>query len=98
MNNQVHLVAILHKIDALRYTPSGVPVLDMILVHSSWQVECGVDKRVHFSLQAKLLGEEAQIWQNKQGEKVCLSGFLAQKNLKDARPILHIQNIQKYKG
>ncbi|MFC2562272.1 MAG: primosomal replication protein N, partial [Kingella oralis] len=37
MNNQFQLTAKLHKVDVLRYTPAGVPVLDVVLQHESMQ-------------------------------------------------------------
>lgn len=84
--------------DAIRYTPAGIPVLDVVLQHHSEQQENGKTRHIQFELPAKILGEIALVWQHKQGEMVTVSGFLAQRNIKTHRPLLHIQNIQEYKG
>ena len=98
MDNSFSLTAVLAKTDVLRYTPSGVPVLDVVLHHESWQDENGAKYLVRFDLPAKILGKEAEIWQHKQGSPVRVGGFLAQRSKNTARPLLHIQNIQENKG
>ena len=98
MNNQFQLTAILHKIDVLRYTPAGIPVLDVLLQHESWQNENGNECRIFFELPARIIGQNAQAWQHQQGKKVIVTGFLAQKSQKIIRPMLRIQDIQEYKG
>lgn len=96
--NQFQLSAILHKVDAVRYTPAGIAVLDVVLQHISTQQENGLKRQIHFELPAKILGENALVWQHQQGQQVLVSGFLAQRSMKTIRPLLHIQTIQKYKG
>lgn len=98
MDNQFQLTAVLYKVDAVRYTPAGVPILDVVLKHQSIQQENGVERQIHFELPAKILGNTALLWQHKQGQIVTVNGFLAQRSLKTVRPMLHIQNIQEYKG
>ncbi|MDO4433893.1 MAG: primosomal replication protein N [Alysiella sp.] len=98
MENHFTLVAKLHRIDVLRYTPAGVAVLELVLQHESIQVENGLPCKVVFELPAKIIGQAATIWQHKQGLMVCVKGFLAQKNQKTLRPMLRIQEIQEYKG
>lgn len=98
MENSFHLIAYLAKIKPLRYTPAGVPVLELVLQHESWQIENGIQCKIQFELPAKILGKEAEKWQYRQDEKVQVSGFLAQKNQKTFQPLLRIQNIQEYKG
>lgn len=98
MQNYFQLVAVLHKIDTIRYAPSGVPILDVVLAHESWQDENGTRCKVQFQLPAKIVGQLALIWQHELGKTVQVSGFLAQRSQKIVRPILRIQNIQMYKG
>ncbi len=88
----------LHKIDTLRYTPSGTPVLDVVLQHDSWQEENGLHCQVKFELPAKIIGQAATTWQYRQGETVTVTGFLAQRSQRMVRPILRIQHITEYKG
>ena len=98
MNNQFQLTARLHKVDVLRYTPAGVPVLDVVLQHESMQEENGLQHQVKFELPAKIIGEQAKAWQHKIGTMVEVSGFLAQRSQRIFRPVLRIQNIHEYKG
>ncbi|ULJ68613.1 primosomal replication protein N [Wielerella bovis] len=98
MENQFTLTATLYKVDSLRYTPAGIPVLDVVLQHDSWQNENGALCQIKFELPAKIIGQNAQAWQHRQGEIVTVSGFLAQKSQRILRPMLRIQNITEYKG
>lgn len=98
MENQFTLTATLQKIDTLRYTPSGTPVLDVVLQHNSWQEENGLRCQIQFELPAKIIGQNAIVWQHKQGEIVTVTGFLAQKSQRIFRPLLRIQHITEYKG
>ncbi|XXQ67760.1 primosomal replication protein N [Neisseriaceae bacterium B1] len=98
MVNQFQLTARLHKVDVVRYTPAGIPVLDVVLQHHSEQQENGKTRYIQFELPAKILGDIALVWQHKQGEMVVVGGFLAQRSIKTQRPLLHIKSIQEYKG
>lgn len=98
MSNYFQLVATLHKVDELRYTPAGVPVLEVVLQHESWQQENGVECKVCFQLPAKIVGPLAKMWQQGLGQVVQVSGFIAQRSQKTVKPILRIQNIEIYKG
>ncbi|QMT30609.1 primosomal replication protein N [Alysiella filiformis] len=98
MENQFTLTATLHKVDVLRHTPSGIPVLEVVLQHNSWQEENGIPCQIKFELPAKIIGQNAQAWQHKQGEIVTVSGFLAQRSQRIFRPVLRIQHITEYKG
>lgn len=94
MENTFRLTATLSKINVLRRTPAGVPVLDVMLQHESWQEENGLKCLIKFDLPAKILGREAEIWQHRQGAQVSVGGFLAQRSQKSPYPVLRIQSIQ----
>ncbi len=98
MENLLTLTAQIAEIGAVRYTPAGVPVLDIMLVHESWQDENGQQCLAKFEMPAKIIGKEAQAWQHRQGVVVAVEGFLAQRSQRYTRPILRIQNIKEYKG
>lgn len=98
MDNQIRLSAQIKQIDELRYTPAGLPVLQMWLSHESWQNETGEHFLAKVEIQAKVLGDAALHWPYRQGEIIEVSGFLAQKNLRNPRPVLHIQHIYEDKG
>lgn len=97
LDNYFRLNAILLKIDTLRYTPAGIPVLDVLLQHESWQEENGSRCLIKFELLGKIIGHLAKNWQDKQGTLVQVEGFLAQQSQKSFRPILRIQTIQEYR-
>lgn len=98
MENTFRLSAVLHKVGALRYTPAGVPVLDVVLKHESWQRDNGSPYLAKFELAGKIIGSDAQAWQHREGEQVDVAGFLAQRSLKTHYPVLRIQHIQTHKG
>ncbi len=98
MNNLLTLTAQIAECGTLRYTPAGIPVLDMVLRHESWQQENGQQCLVKFEMPAKILGKEALQWQHRQQTMVEVSGFLAQRSQRFNKPVLRIQNIQEYKG
>lgn len=95
MDNRLCLCAHLQRTETLRYTPAGLPVLVLHLVHESWQQELGERYLARLSLEAKLMGAAALAWQHKQDSMVRVSGFLTQKHQRSAKPILHIQQIHE---
>ncbi|WP_211296578.1 primosomal replication protein N [Neisseria iguanae] len=98
LNNLIRLTAQLAEIGTLRYTPAGIPVLDIVLKHESWQEENGQKCLVKFDMPARILGKHAEEWQYRQDMMVEAEGFLAQRSQRFPRPILRIQNIKEYKG
>ena len=55
--NRLVLHAQLIERGALRYTPAGIPALDLKLMHASEQVEAGVARKVAVELRAIAIGE-----------------------------------------
>lgn len=98
MDNYFQLTAVLSKVDTLRHTPAGIPILEVLLSHESWQEENGARYLAKFTLAAKIIGIQAQAWQHHQGKIVQVTGFLIQSGQRNDRPMLRIQNIQEYKG
>lgn len=98
MDNQLSLIAQIKTVQAVRYTPAGLPVLMLWLSHESWQTENAERYLAKFEIEAKIIGEAAIRWQHSAGSMVKVSGFLAQKGRRYPKPILHIQNIYEYKG
>ena len=97
MFNQLTLSANVGEVSALRYTPAGVPILTMTLLHQSEQTELGVLRQVACEIDAKITGDMALQWQNSAGKRVEVKGFLAKRSLKSNRLILHIQHIEMKK-
>lgn len=99
MQNQLVLTATVLREEVLRYTPAGMPVLEMWLSHHSKQNEAGLERVVNCEIQAVMLGEIACEWSGKlAGQVVTLTGFLCQRSLKNPRLVLHIEYVEFVKG
>ncbi len=96
--NQLVLHAKIYSVSPLRYTPAGVPVLEMVLCHHSEQSEVGNTRQVSLTIDAKIIGKDALGWQHAEGKEVEVSGFLTQRSQKSTRLVLHIQSINFSKG
>ncbi|MFC3873577.1 primosomal replication protein N [Neisseria musculi] len=98
MDNLFTLAAQIAECRELRYTPAGIPILDIMLVHESWQWENGQQCLVKLEMPARIIGKDALNWQHREQTAVEVSGFLTQKSRCYSKPVLRIQNIKEYKG
>ncbi len=92
--NQLILTACIAELSAVRYTPAGLPALDLSLHHESQQTEAGNDRQVKLVIKAVAFGAMAErIGQHSIGKDWQFSGFLATpRNGKYA--VFHIQDFQ----
>jgi primosomal replication protein N len=82
------------ELEDLRYTPAGVPRISLKIRHVSTQQEAGISRQVQCDIPALALGEAAtQVSRFKTGQSVRVEGFLAQRSLRIAQLVLHIDNI-----
>jgi len=89
--NQLQVVATIAERDVLRYTPAGVPVVSAILMHSSQQVEAGVERLVQFEISAFAAGEiSGRFAAAELGAAHQFTGFLARKNRNSKALVFHI--------
>jgi len=58
--NQLILVAAIAELAALRYTPAGLPALDLLLEHESWLQEAGGNRQVVARAKAVAFGSLAE--------------------------------------
>lgn len=80
---------------ALRYTPAGLPAVDLRLAHSSEVVEAGVVRKVSLELPAVALGPIAEVLlKHPLGTVLELKGFLAMTRNKTA-VLLHITELSQ---
>ena len=99
MQNRLELTATVEREDALRYTPAGLPVVQMWLRHQSRQTAANLERDVACEIQAVLLGELATRYSGKlAGSTVQCSGFLSQRSLRNARLVLHIEYVEFVRG
>ncbi len=89
--NQFQLVASVAEREALRYTPAGIPIVSAKLLHSSNQVEAGMERLVEFEIPAIAFGEIAgRFSQTELGVTYQFTGFLARKSRNSKGLVFHI--------
>lgn len=94
--NRFALTADLQEIKALRYTPAGVPVIEMMLGHESDVREAGHVRRVEMTIPAVALGEMAlMLIDTPLGCQLEVEGFLAAQRKGSSRLVLHIQQASR---
>jgi len=84
----------------LRYTPAGLPALEMQLSHESEVVEAGLSRRVEFEISAIALGDVALLLADTPlGAFLSIEGFLAPVRKGATKLVLHIgQADRTYAG
>jgi primosomal replication protein N len=80
--NQLILTAHIHERKALRYTPAGLPVADVVLEHVQEQLVSGGIRKTDMRLSAKATGLLAErIQQTDLTQDYRFTGFLTQARL-----------------
>jgi primosomal replication protein N len=93
--NQLVLTACVAEIGALRFTPAGLPALDVRLEHESAIVEAGQPRTVKMALKAVAVGAVAErLARQAMGSLWRFQGFLAAPR-NGKHPVLHIQDFQQ---
>ena len=97
--NRFQCVATIAEREILRYTPAGIPIVSAKLLHSSQQLEAGVQRLVEFEIAAIAAGEiSGQFNQAELGGTFQFTGFLARKNRNSKSLIFHITEISSIAG
>jgi primosomal replication protein N len=93
--NQLMLTACVAELGALRFTPAGLPAIDLKLEHESTIEEAGKLRQVKAVLKAVAFGAVAErLARQALGSLWRFQGFLATPgNAK--HPVLHIQDFQQ---
>jgi primosomal replication protein N len=93
--NHVVLTASISEAKALRYTPAGLPALDLRLEHESSVEEAGQARQVRIAIKAVALGALAErLGVQPIGSLWRFSGFLATPR-NGKLVVLHIQEFQQ---
>ncbi|MDQ9171756.1 primosomal replication protein N [Oxalobacteraceae bacterium R-40] len=96
--NQFQCVATFAERDAVRYTPAGIPILSAKLLHSSQQLEAGIQRLVEFEISAIAAGKMCERLDREElGAVFHFTGFLARRNRNSRSLVFHItefENIQ----
>jgi len=83
--------------DTLRFTPAGIPALDLTLEHESVQREAQLARTVKAVVDAVALGEVARALDAlHMGSTISVAGFLANRSRRSTRVILHIDEFETH--
>lgn len=94
--NKLELDASVVEASPLRYTPAGVPALEMKLGHASEVAEAGGTRRVELEIAAVALGDVALMLGGvAAGTLLSVEGFLAPARKGATRLVLHIQQANR---
>ena len=87
------LSGVIVRIEPIRYTPAGIPLLSFVLQHASEQIEAGLKIKVECEVNAVALGDIAK--QNIMlGANINARGFLAKRSAKSTQLVFHIEKLE----
>ena len=93
--NQLVLTACVAELGALRFTPAGLPAIDLRLEHESTRTEAAQPRQVKAALKAVAFGAVAErLARQALGSLWRFQGFLATPR-NGKHPVLHIQDFQQ---
>jgi len=93
--NQFQCIATVAEREILRYTPAGIPIVSAKLLHSSQQIEAGVERLVEFEISAIAAGEiSGRFSQAELGKTFKFTGFLARRNRNSRSLVFHITDFE----
>ncbi len=95
--NRVELTARLAANDGLRYTPAGLPVLQLRLDHGSTQQEAERSRQVECEMEAVLFGPLAvRAATVAPGSSLHCRGFLDRKSARNPQLVLHVTEFELF--
>jgi primosomal replication protein N len=93
--NHLVLLACIAELDSMRYTPAGLPALNLQLQHESEIVEAGQTRQVKALVKAVAFGAVAErLTRQDVGSSWRFNGFLATPG-KGKHVVFHIQEFQQ---
>ena len=93
--NQLVLTACVAELGALRFTPAGLPAIDLRLEHESTVTEAAQPRQITAALPAVAFGAVAErLARQALGSLWRFQGFLATPG-NGKHPVLHIQDFQQ---
>ncbi len=84
-------------LEAIRYTPAGIPLLSIVLQHASEQTEAGLKRKVECEVNAVVLGNltgEIAKSNIQIGDTIKAKGFLAKRSAKSTQLVFHIEKLE----
>lgn len=94
--NRVTLTATTLEVKPVRYTPAGVPVLEILLQHQSQVTEAGTQRLIDMTLPGIALGDIAiMLSDTPLGASLTINGFLAPAKKGASKLVLHFQTVTR---
>ncbi len=88
----------MRNLQAIRYSPAGVPVLMFELQHRSRQMEADTALDVVVTMRVQAAGELAQeVGRFSDGTQIAIKGFLARTSQRSDLPVLHVNSYKLLK-
>ncbi len=93
--NRFSVTAVVVQVQSLRYTPAGIPAVNLVLEHESQVVELDTPRLVKLQLRAVAFGALAEVLSRQGMDTICrFEGFLA--NARTGKGVVfHIQDFSK---
>ena len=93
--NRVEIEGSLAALDSVRYTPAGIPIVELKITHVSEQLEAGKPRQVELEVWAVAAGElTGRLSKTPLGAKIRAAGFLAHKGKAKIQLVLHITEFE----
>jgi primosomal replication protein N len=93
--NRASLTGAFSRSDALRFSPSGVPILEFSIFHASTQTEGGVARKIELEMDGLAVADIAKALSGiESGTQVKLEGFLAKKGAKNREIVFHATHFE----
>jgi primosomal replication protein N len=93
--NQLQLDAAVVEREILRYTPAGIPMLEVLLQHRSEVIEAGLTRQIDMTVPALVAGTlSGSVQRLELGRFVRMTGFLAPKRRNARTLVFHITELQ----
>lgn len=94
--NQINLSATVLEAKPVRYTPAGLPALELVLEHVSDVLQAGHPRRIDLTVAAIALGDIALLLADVAlGTPLLIKGFLAPSRKGSSRLVVHIQQADR---
>ena len=92
------LSGVICKVQPLRYSPAGVPLLQFELQHQSRQSEADKALDVNLTMRVQVAGELAvEVARYSDGSEIVVNGFLARTSQRSDIPVLHVNRYKLLK-
>ncbi|MDE1943236.1 MAG: primosomal replication protein N [Betaproteobacteria bacterium] len=97
--NELVLSGTIAAKETLRYTPAGLPLLQLVLSHQSEQSEAGAAFRAELEAVVLVLGEAATALDRQPlGTRISIKGFLARKSRNSRQLVIRTEQFKLFDG